>query len=255
MEAVYDQIGCSYVVTRQPDLRIAAAIRTALGEVHTVLNVGAGAGSYEPTDLQVVAVEPALAMIHQRPAGTAPVIQAVAEHLPWSDAVFDAALAILTVHHWSDRAAGLAELQRVARHRVVLLTWDPAYRDAFWLTTRYVPEVMDFDVPRFPSMTELTRCLGRIKAQPLLIPHDCQDGFLGAFWRRPEVYLDPHVRRAMSGFAQLPPKVVNAGLARLAADLRSGQWDAQFGWLRAQTSFDLGYRLIIAPCSRYDELS
>jgi len=254
MAAVYDNIGCGYVATRQPDPRIAAAIRAALGEVHTVLNVGAGTGSYEPTDLQVVAVEPSLAMIHQRPAGTAPVIQAVAEHLPWPDTAFDATLAILTVHHWSDRAAGLAELRRVARQRVVLLTWDPAYRDAFWLTTRYVPEVVDFDVPRFPSMTELARCLGRIEARPLRIPHDCQDGFLGAFWRRPEVYLDPNVRRAMSGFAQLPPEVVNVGLARLAADLRSGQWDAQFGWVRDQISLDLGYRLIIAPGSTHHDL-
>ena len=247
MEAVYDEIGHSYVATRQPDPRLAQAIRMALGEARTVLNVGAGTGSYEPTDLQVVAVEPSRAMIRQRPAGTAPVVQAVAEHLPWADAAFDATLAILTVHHWSDQTAGLTELRRVARHRVVLLTWDPACRDAFWLTTQYVPEVVDFDVPRFPSMSELARCLGRIEARPLLIPHDCQDGFLGAFWRRPEAYLDPNVRRAMSGFAQLPHEVLHAGLARLAADLRSGQWDVQFGWVRDQASLDLGYRLIIAP--------
>src|SRR5712691_1567668 len=246
MAAVYDNIGCGYVATRQPDPRIAAAIRAALGEVHTVLNVGAGTGSYEPTDLQVVAVEPSLAMVHQRPAGTAPVIQAVAEHLPWPDTAFDATLAILTVHHWSDRAAGLAELRRVARHCVVLLTWDPACRDLFWLTTQYMPEIVDFDVPRFPSMAELSRCLGRIDVRPLPIPHDCQDGFLGAFWRRPEAYLDPHIRRAMSGFTQLAPQVVQAGLAQLAADLRSGRWDAEFGWLRRQESLDLGYRLIIA---------
>ncbi len=251
MAAVYDEIGHSYVVTRQPDPRIAQAIRVALGEVRTVLNVGAGTGSYEPADLQVVAVEPSLAMIQQRPAGTAPVMQAVAEQLPWSDAAFDATLAILTVHHWSDRGAGLAELRRVARHRVVLLTWDPACRDLFWLTTQYVPEVVDFDVPRFPSVTELVRCLGNIEARPLPIPHDCRDGFLGAFWRRPEAYLDPDVRRAMSGFVQLPPAAVDAGLARLAADLRSGQWDAQFGWVRDQVSLDLGYRLIIAPCSTH----
>jgi SAM-dependent methyltransferase len=246
MQAVYDEIGQNYVVTRQPDIRIAQAIRAVLGEVRTVLNVGAGTGSYEPADLQVAAVEPSRAMIQQRPAWIAPVVQAVAEHLPYLDAAFDATLAILTIHHWHDRAAGLAELRRVARHRVVLLTWDPACRDAFWLTTRYVPEILDLDVPRFPSMAELSRCLGQIEARPLPIPHDCQDGFLGAFWRRPAAYLDPNVRRAMSGFAQLPPEVVHAGLARLAGDLRSGQWDAQFGWVREQTSLDLGYRLIIA---------
>src|SRR5712691_732054 len=246
MPAVYDEIGQSYVATRQPDPRIAQAIRVALGEARTVLNVGAGTGSYEPADLQVVAVEPSLAMIRQRPAGTAPVVQAAAEHLPWADAAFDATLAILTVHHWSDQAAGLAELRRVARHRVVLLTWDPACRDAFWLTTQYVPEIVDFDVPRFPPIAELARYLGTVEARPLPIPHDCQDGFLGAFWRRPEAYLDPQVRRAMSGFTQLAPPVVQTGLARLAADLRSGHWDAQFGWLRRQESLDLGYRLIIA---------
>ena len=133
MDAVYDEIGHSYSVTRQPDPRIAQAIRRALGEARTVLNVGAGTGSYEPADLQVVAVEPSHAMIQQRPASAAPVVQAVAEHLPWADAAFDATLAILTIHHWHNRAAGLAEMRRVARHRVVLLTWDPACRDAFWL--------------------------------------------------------------------------------------------------------------------------
>jgi SAM-dependent methyltransferase len=247
MQAVYDEIGHNYSITRQPDPRIAQAIRRALGEVRTVLNVGAGAGSYEPADLQVVAVEPSHAMIQQRPAGAAPVVQAVAEHLPWVDAAFDATLAILTIHHWHNRAAGLTEMRRVARHRVVLLTWDPTCCDAFWLITRYVPAILALDVPRFPSLAELSRCLGPIEARPVPIPYDCQDGFLGAFWRRPEAYLDPNVRRAISGFAQLPSAVVEAGMAHLAEDLRSGQWDAQFGWMRARTSLDLGYRLIIAP--------
>src|SRR5262245_5007193 len=247
MEAVYDEIGHSYVVTRQPDTRIAAAVRAALGDARTVLNVGAGTGSYEPADQQVVAVEPSGAMIQQRPAGAAPVVQAVAEHLPWSDAAFDATLAILTIHHWHDRAAGLAELRRVAPHRVVLPSWHPVWCCAFWLSTRYVPRVLDLDVPRFPAMAELSRCLGQIEVQPFPNPHDCQDGFLGAFGQRPAAYLDPNVRRAIAGFAQLPPAVVKAGLAQLAADLRSGQWDAQFGWVRNQTSLDLGYRLIIVP--------
>jgi SAM-dependent methyltransferase len=247
MDAVYDEIGHSYSVTRQPDPRIARAISRALGEARTVLNVGAGTGSYEPADLQVVAVEPSYAMLQQRPASAAPVVQAVAEHLPWADAAFDATLAILTIHHWHNRAAGLAEMRRVARHRMVLLTWDPACRGAFWLINQYMPEILELDVPRFPSLAELSRCLGRIAVRPVPIPYDCQDGFLGAFWRRPESYLDPNVRRAISGFAQLPPEVVNAALAHLAEDLRSGQWDARFGWMRTQTSLDLGYRLIIAP--------
>ena len=246
MAAVYDAIGCGYVGTRQPDPRLARAIREALGEARTVLNVGAGTGSYEPAALRVIAVEPALEMLRQRPAGAVQAVQAVAEYLPFPDASFDAALAVLTVHHWQDRAAGLTELCRVAQQRVVMLTWDPACRDAFWLTTQYVPEIVDFDVPRFPAIAELARYLGPVEARPLPIPHDCHDGFLGAFWRRPEAYLDPHIRRAMSGFTQLAPHVVQAGLAQLAADLRSGRWDEQFGWLRSQESLDLGYRLIIA---------
>ena len=137
-------------------------------------------------------------------------------------------------------------MRRVARHRVVLLTWDPACGDAFWLITRYVPEILALDVPRFPSVAELSHCLGQLEVRPVPIPYDCQDGFLGAFWRRPESYLDPNVRRAISGFAQLPPQVVNAALAHLAEDLRSGQWDARFGWMRTRASLDLGYRLIIA---------
>jgi SAM-dependent methyltransferase len=246
MPAVYDTIGCGYVVTRQPDPRLALAICTALGEARTVVNVGAGTGSYEPPDLRVTAVEPSLEMLRQRPAGAAPAVQAVAEHLPFAAASFDAATAVLTVHHWHNRVAGLAELARVARDRVVVLTWDPAYGDAFWLTAHYLPEIVDLDVPRFPSMAEFVCTLGPVESQPLLIPHDCQDGFLGAFWRRPDAYLDPNVRRAISGFAQLAPDVVQAGMARLADDLRMGRWDAQFGWLRSQESLDLGYRLIIA---------
>jgi SAM-dependent methyltransferase len=248
MEAVYDAIGQRYHQTRQPDPRLAQAIRAALGEVRTVLNVGAGTGSYEPTDLPVVAVEPALTMIQQRPAGAAPVVQAVAEYLPWADAAFDATLAILTVHHWRDRAAGLAELRRVARQRVVVLTWDPAYGETFWLTREYFPAILALDVPRFPSLSTFAGSLGDFTVHPLLIPHDCQDGFLGAFWQRPGAYLDPNIRRAISGFAQLPPAVVEAGLARLAADLSSGHWQARFGWLCQHTSLDLGYRLIVASC-------
>jgi SAM-dependent methyltransferase len=237
MAAVYDQIGRGYVVTRQPDPRLARAIRVALGEARSVVNVGAGTGSYEPADLRVTAVEPSLAMIHQRPAAAAPVVQAVAERLPFPDAAFDAALAVLTVHHWQARAAaGLDELARVARQRVVILTWDPACRDAFWLMTQYVPEIVALDLPRFPSVADFVRSLGPVEVRPLPIPHDCQDGFLGAFWRRPEAYLDPNVRRAISGFAQLAPEVVEAGMARLLDDLRTGRWDAQFGWLRRQES-------------------
>ena len=243
---VYDQIGHGYVTARRPDVRIAAQIGAALGDCRSVVNVGAGAGAYEPARGRVVAVEPSTAMIRQRPAGSAPAIQAVAEHLPFAAGACDAALAVLTVHHWRDRAAGLAEMARVARQRVVILTWDPVCRDAFWLTSEYLPAIIDLDLPRFPTLEEIARQLGALDVRPLLVPHDCQDGFLGAFWRRPHAYLDPDVRRAMSGFAQLPPATVDAGIGRLAADLASGGWEARFGHLRAQDSMDLGYRLIVA---------
>jgi SAM-dependent methyltransferase len=243
---VYDEIGRGYSSTRRPDPRIARAIRDAVGEASIVVNVGAGAGSYEPLDLRVVAVEPSAEMIRQRLRGAAPAVRATAEALPFRDAAFDAALAVLTVHHWSDRGAGLRELARVARHRVVILTWDPGAGESFWLTTEYFPAILDLDVPRFPAIQEIAAVLGDVEARALPVPGECEDGFLGAFWRRPEAYLDPFVRGAMSGFAQLPPEVVDAGVARLAGDLRSGRWNERFGRLRSEPSADLGYRLIVA---------
>jgi SAM-dependent methyltransferase len=244
--AVYDVIGRGYVSSRQSDPRIAAAIDAALGDARSIVNVGAGAGSYEPRERCVTAVEPSREMIAQRAPDAAPVVQGRAEQLPFADSAFDAALAVLTIHHWGDRSAGLEELRRVAR-RVVVLTWDPAGRHAFWLTTEYLPAIIEFDLTRFPAMPDVVRSLGgRARVQPLPVPHDCVDGFLGAYWRRPEQYLDPEVRAAMSGFAQLPAGLADEGLARLADDLRAGRWDARFGRLRRQASVDLGYRLVIA---------
>jgi SAM-dependent methyltransferase len=247
VRAVYDAIGTGYVAHRQADPRIALEIRAALDNAARVVNVGAGAGSYEPSDLDVVAVEPSWEMIRQRPRRQPPAaVQALAERLPFPDGAFDAALAVLTVHHWADRRGGLAQLARVAR-RVVVVTWDPACRDSFWLTTEYLPEVVEFDLPRFPSLSELAESLGgEITTQPLPVPHDCVDGFLGAFWRRPDAYLDPAVRSAMSCFAQLPAERVESGLTRLADDLREGRWEAKFGHLRSLDSADLGYRLVVA---------
>ncbi len=247
MRAVYDAIGTGYVAHRQADPRIALEIRAALGNAARVVNVGAGAGSYEPSDLYVVAVEPSWEMIRQRPPSQRPAaVQAQAERLPFPDGAFDAALAVLTVHHWADRRGGLAELARVAR-RVVVVTWDPACRDSFWLTTEYLPEIVEFDLPRFPSLSELAESLGgEFTSQALPVPHDCIDGFLGAFWRRPDAYLDPAVRSAMSCFAQLPAERVDRGLGRLADDLRTERWEARFGHLRSLDSADLGYRLVVA---------
>jgi SAM-dependent methyltransferase len=243
---VYDRIGSGYTGTRRPDPRIAAAIGAALGDARTLVNVGAGAGAYEPRDRRVVAAEPSRAMIGQRPAGAAPCVQAVAERLPFRDGAVDAVLAVLTIHHWTDQAAGLTELRRVARRRVVVFTWDPGSRGEFWLTAEYFPEILDLDRPRFVPMAVLEQSLGAFRAIPVAIPHDCQDGFLGAFWRRPEAYLDPAVRGAMSGFSLLDPEHVRRGLARLSEDLKSGRWEACHGALRERASLDLGYRLIVA---------
>jgi SAM-dependent methyltransferase len=242
----YDRVAAGYIAARRADPRIAAAIGAALGDARTLVNVGAGAGAYEPRDRRVVAVELSRAMIRQRPAGAASCVQAMAERLPFRDGALDASLAVLTVHHWRNQTAGLTELRRVVRQRVVVLTWDPDCRGAFWLTTDYFPEILDLDIPRFPSMAALERSLGATRVTPVPIPHDCEDGFLGAFWRRPEAYLDPTVRGAMSGFAQLEPGRLRGGLARLADDLRSGRWEARHGALRERESLDLGYRLVVA---------
>jgi SAM-dependent methyltransferase len=240
---LYDVIGRDYGAYRRPDRRVAAAIVRALADAATVVNVGAGAGSYEPTDRRVVAVEPSAAMIAQRPAGSAPVVRASATDLPFRDAAFAAALAVLTLHHWPDRAAGLVELARVARERVVLLTWDPQ-APRFWLVEEYFPEIRIIDTPIFPPPEDLGRMLGAVEVEPVPIPHDCTDGFLGAYWRRPEAYLDPGARGAISTFTKL--RDVESGLARLRADLADGTWRRRHRDLLDRTELDLGYRLVIA---------
>jgi SAM-dependent methyltransferase len=240
---LYDEIGRDYRTYRRPDPRVAAAITRALGDAVTVVNVGAGAGSYEPTDRRVVAVEPSAAMIAQRPAGSAPVVQASATDLPFHDRSFAAALAVLTVHHWPDQARGIAELARVTRERVVLLTWDPATPN-FWLIDEYFAEVWEIDRPIFPTLVDLRRLLGPLEIRPLPIPADCTDGFLGAYWRRPEAYLDPGVRGAISTFTKLPD--VEPGLARLRCDLADGTWHRRHGDLLDRSELDLGYRLVIS---------
>jgi SAM-dependent methyltransferase len=245
-EPLYDRIGRGYATTRRTDPRLAAAIQDALGDARSVVNVGAGTGAYEPPGGRVVAVEPSREMIRQRPPGAAPAVRAVAEALPFADGAFDAALAVLTLHHWTDQACGLAELRRVARRRVVVLTWDPAAADRFWLTTDYLPEFVAIDLPRFPPLAELARVLGATDVRPVPIPADCIDGFLGAFWRRPEAYLDPAVRSGISSFSQVDPAAVARGVARLAADLASGAWETRHGPLRRQDALDLGYRLLVA---------
>lgn len=247
MTQLYDDIGIGYHNYRRPDPRLAAAILHGIGTANSVVNVGAGTGSYEPTAGSVVAVEPSLAMIRQRRTGSAPVVQASATHLPFRDATFATALAILTVHHWPHRVRGLAELARVAQQRVVIVTWDPAASD-FWLINDYFPAIGEIDRRICPSLEEIQRVLGAIEVQPLLIPHDCVDGFLGAYWRRPSAYLDAGVRSAISTFSKLDE--VDTGLARLRSDLEDGTWERRYGHLLRQSVRDLGYRLIIAHGGR-----
>jgi SAM-dependent methyltransferase len=247
MAQLYDAIGLGYEHYRRPDRRIATAILDALGDAATVLNVGAGTGSYEPAGRSIVAVEPSFTMIRQRPAGSAPVVQASATHLPFRDAVFAAALAVLTVHHWPDRVRGLTELARVAQHRLVIVTWDPA-TSGFWLVEDYFPAIAEIDRQILPPMGELRQTLGNIEVRPLLIPYDCTDGFLGAYWRRPHAYLDPGVRSAISTFAKISD--VESGVTRLRGDLADGTWERRYGHLLRQAELDLGYRLVIAHRGR-----
>lgn len=241
----YDRIGRSYARTRREDSRIAATILAALGRAPTVVNVGAGTGSYEPRDRALVAVEPSAAMIAQRPTQAAPVLRAVAEALPLEDRSFAAAMAILTVHHWRDPAAGVGELRRVADHQVVLY-FEPLRERGFW-GLEYFPEAADLDTEREPPGERLLRELLDVRRiLPILLPHDCRDGFGTAFWARPEAYLDPDVQAGMSWLAMLPDEVRATGVRRLRDDLRSGAWDRRHGHLRHQTDFDGGFRLAVA---------
>jgi len=243
MTQLYDAIGVGYRDFRRPDPRLETAIIRALNPAETVVNVGAGTGSYEPSDRSVVAVEPAMTMIRQRRPGSAPVVQASATELPFRDDGFAAALAILTVHHWPDQARGLDEMARVARRRVVVVTWDPS-TSGFWLTDDYFPEIFEIDRPLFPSIEDFRRALGRVEVHPLPIPHDCVDGFLGAYWRRPHAYLDAGVRSAISTFAKLHD--LGRGLDRLRRDLEDGSWTRRYGDLLDQPEIDLGYRIVVA---------
>jgi len=241
--ADYDRIGEGYAGVRRPDPRIAAQIRAALKDARSVVNVGAGAGSYEPSDLEVVAVEPSARMIEQRPGGSARVVQAEAAALPFADDSFDAATAILTIHHWPDWRAGIEEMERVARRRIVILTWDPRVGSSFWLH-EYFPEFAKRDEERFCSMDELGELLGACEVSAVPIPHDCTDGFLGAYWKRPHAYLDPSVRAGISSFHLGID--VDEGLATLARDLDTGRWAERWGYLLGRDSLDLGYRLVAA---------
>jgi SAM-dependent methyltransferase len=247
---LYDSIGRTYARTRHADPRIAEAIRSALGDARTVLNVGAGAGNYEPTDREVLALEPSPVMIAQRPPGAAPVTQGCAEDLPFADDEFDAVMAILSDHHWSDRRRGLAELRRVARERIVLFNGNPDEADLFWLTPEYLPEFRELIPPRYRGSgawhDELREVLGAIELTVVPIPCDCTDGFYGAYWRRPEAYLDPEVRAGISVFSRVSSDAVDRAIDALRADLRDGRWQKRHRELLSMDELHLGYYVITA---------
>lgn len=245
MDTLYDEIGGTYSATRREDPRIAARIHAALGDARSVVNVGAGAGSYEPTDREVLAVEPSSKMIAQRPPGSAPAVCASAERLPIEDASFDAAMAVNTLQHWTDVRAGLRELRRVARRRVVVFLRDGRAGAPLWLFDEYFPTL-----DRTPKIAGIVAAiheeLPSVVTHSVPLPNDCRDGLGAAYWARPERYLDPAVRANMSNFALAPPEVISEGLARLRADLESGAWDARHGALRTMPELDLGHRLLVA---------
>lgn len=241
MSALYDTVGVNYEGLRQPDTRIARFIERALGSAETILNVGAGTGSYEPTDRQVVAIEPSLEMIRKRSSTAAKAIQASADELPFKNNYFEASMAILTVHHWPNKEAGLREMRRVTQGPIVLITFDPLQRP--WLTD-YLPELAALDEAQMPKMSDYREWLGSVQITPVLVPHDCSDGFLYAYWRRPEAYLDARIRSGSSSFWAI--RNVEGGLQKLRQDLENGAWQCRYADLLTLHEYDAGYRLVVA---------
>ena len=244
-DADYGLIGAGYARIRQPDPRIAAQFHAAFGDAKTVLNVGAGAGSYEPTDRDVTAVEPSASMRAQRPAQLSPAIDATADHLPFDDDSFDAAMASVTVHQWPNLEAGLGEMRRVTTGPVVILTFDPVPPQHWWIMD-YVPELLEVEARRMPAIERIAAAVGdTAEIRTVLIPNDCIDGFGQAFYGRPERMLDPEVRRAMSAWSFVPEASVEQFERSLSADLASGAWDEKYGAFRELAEFDGGLRLVI----------
>lgn len=242
---LYDSIGATYTVTRRTDPRIAAQIWAALGDARKILNVGAGTGSYEPPDRQVLAVEPSALMRSQRRPDAAPCLAGSAEHLPFADQSFDAAMAITTIQHWHDPLAGLRELRRVAR-RVVVFTFDTSNPDEFWLTRDYLPEFAALPACTFlASLDTLASAIGA-RIEPVLIPWDCADGFYTAYWRRPEAYLEEHVRRGISVWDRVGLDAEQRAVQHLRTDLASGRWAERNRDLIDLDAAELGARLLIA---------
>jgi SAM-dependent methyltransferase len=241
--SLYDRIGVAYRETRRADPRIASAIRAALGDAASVVNIGAGSGSYEPTDIPVVPVEPSETMIRQRPPTLPRALLGAAEQLPLPAQSVDAALSVLSAHHWDDRPAAFGEIRRVARKRAVFFTHDP---DApFGWLDDYFPGLAGEATSRYPRLAEF-EALGRLTVDPVPVAADCTDGFTAAYWRRPEAYLDESVRANMSTFALLDEGVVENGAARLAEELADGTWQQRYASLLTLDELDVGYRLVVA---------
>lgn len=237
---------------RRPDPRIAAQIDAALGAARTVLNVGAGAGSYEPEGREVTAVEPAAEMIGQRPAGSAPVVQASAENLPFAERSFDASMAVLTVHHWADLGAGLAELRRVSRERIVIVTFDPAALADLWIPRDYFPEMLALKRRAGAASGPLVERLAGATVEPIPVPRDCTDLFFAALWARPEKLFDEEVLKPMWVWQSISEEARRSGRERLRADLESGAWEQRYGHLRTLPTLDVGLRLLSVPCDRQE---
>lgn len=247
--APYDRLGRGYSRVRRPDPRIAAQIDAALGEARTVLNVGAGTGSYEPDGRTITAVEPSVEMIGQRPPGSAPVIQASAEDLPFADQSFDASLAVLTVHHWADLGAGLAEMRRVSRKRIVIVTFDPEALTELWINRDYFPESLTLKRRSEATSGGLAELLAGATVEPIPVPRDCTDHFFAALWARPEKLFDEEVVRPIWVWQSISEEAREKGRERLKADLESGAWEQRYGHLRALSSLDVGLRLVSVPAS------
>lgn len=248
-KTAYDRIGRGYAKTRQADPRIAARIELALGDAESVVNVGAGAGSYEPVDRDVIAVEPSREMIAQRRSGAAQAICAPAEQLPLPDDIADAAMTILSVHHWDDPARGICEMRRVARQRIVVLTYDPDCVLHWWLND-YAPQIAADDDERFPPLDDLLDWLGDGAVETVEVPSDCSDLFLGALWAQPELVLADEIRASTSGFARMDSDEEQTAVAKLRADLESGAWDERYGHLRGMDELDVGLRLVVCEFDR-----
>jgi len=239
---LYDEIGLNYSIGRKSDAYIAAQINSELQGSDSILNIGAGSGSYEPKSVNLTAVEPSNAMIRQRIPGSHPVCKAKAEYLPFADKSFSHTMTILSMHHWSDRKQALTEISRVTEKRFIAVSWDPG-DNLFWLTRDYFPEIYEIDRQIFPQIDEFYESFEKVTVKTLPIPADCRDGFMAAYWRKPHAYLDKQVREGISTFHKISN--IDDGLYKLEKDLKSGIWQQKYADLLKLKFIDVGYKIIV----------